>query len=88
MKNATLPSRPWSQRALDWIEWAGNKLPDPAVLFLITLLLTYSMVFLAGWTLFLLAYWALGLPLGLQAGYVHPRWIQPLPSAPAATFQP
>lgn len=31
----------FSQRALNWIEWAGNKLPDPAVLFVIALLLTW-----------------------------------------------
>ncbi|MBM3833513.1 MAG: hypothetical protein FJ403_09620 [Verrucomicrobia bacterium] len=37
--NGTPCSR--SQRALDWIEWAGNKLPDPAVLFLIALVLTW-----------------------------------------------
>lgn len=31
------------QRALDWIEWAGNKLPDPAVLFLIALVATWAL---------------------------------------------
>ena len=35
------PPRSRSQRVLDWIEWAGNKLPDPAVLFVIALLLTW-----------------------------------------------
>ena len=35
------PPRSWSQRVLDCIEWAGNKLPDPAVLFVIALLLTW-----------------------------------------------
>jgi aminobenzoyl-glutamate transport protein len=35
------PPRGRSQRVLDWIEWAGNKLPDPAVLFVIALLLTW-----------------------------------------------
>ncbi|MBM3835562.1 MAG: AbgT family transporter [Verrucomicrobia bacterium] len=39
------PSQPkarnWSQRFLDGIEWAGNKLPDPAALFLIALVLTW-----------------------------------------------
>src|SRR3989304_2229178 len=28
-------------RFLDWIEWAGNKLPDPAVLFLLALVATW-----------------------------------------------
>jgi aminobenzoyl-glutamate transport protein len=30
------------------------------------------MTFLVSWTLLLLAYWATGLPLGLQAGYTYP----------------
>lgn len=34
----------------------------------VALMLPYSLVLLAGWTLFLLAYWAAGLPLGLGAG--------------------
>ena len=33
--------RGFTQRALDWIERVGNKLPDPAVLFLIGLLATW-----------------------------------------------
>jgi aminobenzoyl-glutamate transport protein len=39
-------SRRWTDRALDWIEWAGNKLPDPAVLFLLALVLTWAVSFL------------------------------------------
>lgn len=39
---------------------------------LVSLMLPYSMTFLAGWTVLLLVYWSLGLPLGLQAGYTHP----------------
>jgi aminobenzoyl-glutamate transport protein len=39
---------------------------------LISLMLPYSVVMLAGWTLFLLVFWGLGLPLGLQAGYAYP----------------
>lgn len=39
---------------------------------LAALMLPYSMAFLVCWTLFLLGYWALGLPLGLQAPYTHP----------------
>ncbi|MCP3977310.1 MAG: hypothetical protein GY720_22705, partial [bacterium] len=31
----------WLNRALDWIEVAGNKLPDPAVLFLILMIATW-----------------------------------------------
>jgi aminobenzoyl-glutamate transport protein len=35
------------------------------------MMLPYSVVFLITWTGFLLAYWALGLPLGLQAPYTY-----------------
>lgn len=35
------------------------------------MMLPYSVVFLVTWTLFLLAYWQLGLPLGLQAPYEY-----------------
>lgn len=38
---------------------------------LMALMLPFSITFLVGWTLFLLAYWALGLPLGLQASYFY-----------------
>jgi len=34
------PSNTWGARALDWIEWAGNKLPDPAILFLYCIVIT------------------------------------------------
>lgn len=34
--------------------------------------LPYSVTFLVAWTLFLLAYWQFGLPLGLDAPYVYP----------------
>ncbi len=36
---------------------------------LISLMLPYSVAFLIAWTLLLLGYWALGLPLGLQSAY-------------------
>ena len=39
---------------------------------LVSLMLPYSVVFLVLWTLFLLGYWGLGIPLGLQAPYVYP----------------
>ena len=35
------------------------------------MMLPYSLTFLGLWTLFLLAYWALGIPLGLQATYSY-----------------
>jgi aminobenzoyl-glutamate transport protein len=39
---------------------------------LVSLMLPYSVFFLITWTVFLLAYWGLGLPLGLQAPYTYP----------------
>jgi aminobenzoyl-glutamate transport protein len=39
---------------------------------LASMMLPYSLTFLVAWTLYLLAYWALGLPLGLQSAYTHP----------------
>ena len=37
-----------------------------------SLMIPYSITFLVLWTLFLLAYWKLGINLGLDAGYVYP----------------
>jgi aminobenzoyl-glutamate transport protein len=37
----TPPSRNGMQRLLDGIEWAGNKLPDPAMLFVVALVITW-----------------------------------------------
>ncbi len=39
---------------------------------LISLMLPYSVAFLITWSLFLVAYWALGIPLGIQAPYAYP----------------
>lgn len=36
---------------------------------LTALMLPYSVVFIVAWTIFLLAYWALGIPLGVQSSY-------------------
>ncbi len=38
---------------------------------LASLMMPYSIVMLIGWTIFLLAYWALGIPLGIQAPYTY-----------------
>ena len=38
----------------------------------ISLMLPYSVAFLAIWSVFLGAYWAVGIPLGLQATYTYP----------------
>ncbi|WP_100641969.1 AbgT family transporter [Alteromonas facilis] len=39
---------------------------------LLSLMLPFSVSILLLWTVFLLAYWGLGLPLGIQASYVYP----------------
>jgi aminobenzoyl-glutamate transport protein len=39
---------------------------------LVAMMLPYSVVFLVAWSAFLLIYWALGIPLGIQASYVYP----------------
>ncbi|MGB0716389.1 MAG: AbgT family transporter [Phycisphaerae bacterium] len=36
------------------------------------LMLPYSVVFLITWTIFLLIYWNLGIPLGVQSTYIYP----------------
>jgi para-aminobenzoyl-glutamate transporter family len=37
-----------------------------------SMMLPFSVTFIVSWTLFLLAYWAIGLPLGLQGAYAYP----------------
>jgi aminobenzoyl-glutamate transport protein len=39
---------------------------------LVSMMLPFSVTFLVFWTLFLLVYWMLGVPLGLQAPYSYP----------------
>ncbi len=39
---------------------------------LASLMLPYSALFLVTWTIFLLVYWGLGLPLGIQGAYTYP----------------
>jgi aminobenzoyl-glutamate transport protein len=39
---------------------------------LVSLMLPYSIAFLITWVIFLMVYWALGIPLGLQAPYTYP----------------
>lgn len=39
---------------------------------LLAIMLPYSIAILVAWTVFLLLYWGLGLPLGLQSSYVYP----------------
>ena len=37
-----------------------------------SLMLPYSLSLLATWTVFLMIYWMLGIPLGLQSSYTYP----------------
>jgi aminobenzoyl-glutamate transport protein len=39
---------------------------------LVSIMLPFSLIFLSAWTLFLLVYWQLGIPLGLDAPYTYP----------------
>jgi len=39
---------------------------------LVSIMLPYSVTFMIIWTLFLIGFWLLGIPLGLQGGYVYP----------------
>ena len=38
---------------------------------LISMMLPYSIIFLVAWTIFLLVYWGLGIPLSFEAYYVY-----------------
>jgi aminobenzoyl-glutamate transport protein len=39
---------------------------------LVSLMIPFSVTFMVAWTIFLIGYWMLGIPLGLQAPYVFP----------------
>lgn len=39
---------------------------------IVSLMLPYSIAFLITWIIFLMIYWMLGIPLGIQGGYVYP----------------
>ncbi|HSR52194.1 MAG TPA: AbgT family transporter [Acidobacteriota bacterium] len=39
---------------------------------LLSMMIPYSVILLVSWTLFLLVFWALGIPLGIQGGYAYP----------------
>ncbi|MBA3899573.1 MAG: AbgT family transporter, partial [Bacteroidetes bacterium] len=38
---------------------------------LVAMMLPFSIVFLVAWSAFLLLYWKLGIPLGLQSSYTY-----------------
>jgi aminobenzoyl-glutamate transport protein len=37
-----------------------------------SMMLPFSLVFITTWTIFLLLFWAAGIPLGLQGAYTYP----------------
>lgn len=39
---------------------------------IISMMLPYAFIFLISWTIFLLAYWGLGIPLSFEANYIYP----------------
>jgi aminobenzoyl-glutamate transport protein len=39
---------------------------------LVAMMLPYTVTLLLTWTLLLMAFWALGLPLGVQSSYAYP----------------
>ncbi|WP_251357837.1 AbgT family transporter [Kangiella sp. TOML190] len=45
---------------------------DTGIGTLVAMMLPFSIAFLIGWTIFLLAYWGTGMPLGVQASYIYP----------------
>jgi len=51
------------------VVYCQRYLPKTGIGTVVALMLPYSISFLIAWTLFLLGYWALGLPLGLQSSY-------------------
>ena len=54
------------------VVYCQRYLKDAGIGTVMALMLPYSVVFLLLWSAFLLLYWGLGLPLGLQANYVYP----------------
>jgi aminobenzoyl-glutamate transport protein len=46
--------------------------PKAGIGTLVSTMLPYSVIFIIAWTAFLLLWWALGIPLGLQAPYTYP----------------
>lgn len=44
---------------------------DTGIGTLVSIMIPYSIVFIIIWTIFLVTFWTLGIPLGLQAGYTY-----------------
>ncbi|HLS30803.1 MAG TPA: AbgT family transporter [Flavobacteriaceae bacterium] len=53
------------------VVYAQKYVKDTGIGTLVSTMIPYSIIFFVLWTVFLLAYWALGIPLGLQASYEY-----------------
>lgn len=53
------------------VVYCQKYIPSTGIGTLVSTMLPYSLVFIIAWTVFLLIYWALGIPLGLQATYEY-----------------
>ena len=63
----------WLRQMLGLSEaWSGVIQDTASTSTLVALMLPYTVTLLVCWTLLLLAFWGLGLPLGLQASYAYP----------------
>ncbi len=54
------------------VVYCQRYIKDTGIGSLCSMMMPYSLALLVGWSIFLLAYWALGLPLGLQSTYTYP----------------
>jgi p-aminobenzoyl-glutamate transporter AbgT len=54
------------------VVFAKRYVKDTGIGTLVSLMLPYSIAFMITWMIFLLIYWMLGIPLGLQAPYTYP----------------
>ncbi len=54
------------------VVYAQKYVKNTGVGTMISLMLPYTIAFLLAWTILLVLYWGLGIPLGLQAGYTYP----------------
>lgn len=53
------------------VVYAQKYVKDTGIGTLVSTMIPFSIIFFVLWTVFLLAYWALGIPLGLQASYEY-----------------
>ncbi len=54
------------------VVFAKKYVKDTGIGTIVSLMLPYSIAFLVTWIIFLMIYWALGIPLGIQGGYTYP----------------